>query len=48
MGKFEELRKTIQELHDNNQDKPDVVTAMHFLLNLMDVLDSKEKRRDKE
>lgn len=43
MGKWEELRETIQDLHDNNQDKPDVVMAMHFLLNLMDVLDSKDR-----
>ena len=40
--KWESLRKTIQELHDNNQDKPDVVEAMHFLLNLMDVKDGED------
>ena len=43
MDKWTELRETIQELHDNNPDKPDVVSTMHFLLNLMHVLDTKEK-----
>ena len=40
--KWQELRATIQELQDNNPDKPDVVSTMHFLLNLMHVLDTKE------
>lgn len=41
MNKWEELRDTIQEMHDNNSDKPDVVTAMQFLLNLMEVKDGR-------
>lgn len=43
MDKWDKLRSTIQEMHDNNQDKPDVVTAMRFLLNLMNVLDGRTK-----
>ena len=42
MDKWEELRNTIQEMHDNNSDKPDVVTAMQFLLNLMEVKDGRQ------
>ena len=41
MNKLEELRNTIQEMHDNNSDKPDVVTTMQFLLNLMEVKDGR-------
>ena len=41
MDKWTELRETIQELHENNQDKPDVENVTRFLLNLMDVLDGK-------
>ena len=43
MDKWDKLRISIQEMHDNNQDKPDVVTAMRFLLNLMDVLEGRGK-----
>lgn len=39
--RWAELKEDIQELHDNNQDKQDVSTVLHFILNLMDV---KEKR----
>lgn len=42
MKKWDELRNEIQELHDNNQDKPDIVAIMHYLLNFMNVLDNKE------
>ena len=45
MNKWDELRNVIQELHDNNKDKQDVVTSMHYLLNLMRVLDEKEQRK---
>lgn len=41
MDKWTELRETLQELHENNTDKPDVENVTRFLLNLMDVLDSK-------
>ena len=40
--KWEELRETIQEIHDNNAEKSDVITVTQFLLNLMDVLDEKK------
>lgn len=43
MNKWDELRNEIQELHDNNQEKPDVVALTQFLLNFMNVLDNKEK-----
>ena len=43
MNKWEELRNTIQEIHDNNSDKPDVVTVMQFLLNLMEVKDGRQR-----
>lgn len=43
MDKWQELRETIQELYDNNQDKPDVENVTRFLLNLMDVLDGKRE-----
>ena len=42
MDKWEELRETIQELHENNKDKQDVELITRFLLNLMDVLDKEE------
>ena len=41
MDKWTELRKTLQELYENNADKPDVENVTRFLLNLMDVLDGK-------
>lgn len=41
MDKWTQLRQTIQELHDNNADKPDVEEITRFLLNLMKVLDGK-------
>ena len=41
MDKWTQLRQTIQELHDNNADKPDVEEITRFLLNLMKVLDEK-------
>ena len=41
MDRWVECRKTIQELHDNNQDKPDVEDVTRFLLNLMTVLEEK-------
>ena len=36
--KWQELRETIQELHDNNPDT-NIIEIMQFLLNYMDVLD---------
>ena len=41
-NKWEELRETIQEIHDNNSEKSDVITVTQFLLNLMEVLDGKK------
>lgn len=41
MNKWLELRKTLQELHEENKDKPDVENVTRFLLNLMEVLDGK-------
>lgn len=41
MDKWTELRETIRELRNNNQDKPDVANIMHYLLELMKVLDEK-------
>ena len=41
MDKWTELRKTIQELCDNNAGI--VHAVLYYLLNLMDVLDSKEE-----
>ena len=38
-----ELKETIQELHGNNADKPDVENVTRFLVNLMNVLEEKEK-----
>ena len=43
MDKWTELRETLQELHANNTDKPDVENVTRFLLNLMDVLDGKRE-----
>jgi hypothetical protein len=42
MDKWTELRETIEELHENNADKPDVVLVTDFLLRLMKVLDEKQ------
>ena len=42
MNKWLELRKTLQELHEGNADKPDVENVTRFLLNLMKVLDGKQ------
>lgn len=42
MDKWNELRETIQELHDNNTQKPDVESTTRFLLNYMEVLDEQE------
>ena len=39
MDKWESLRKTIQELHENNKDKEDVESVTRFILNLMEVLE---------
>jgi len=39
MDKWDELKATIQELHDNNQDNGDVLAILHYLLNLMKVLE---------
>jgi len=41
MDKWTELRETIRELRNSNQDKPDVANIMHYLLELMKVLDEK-------
>ena len=42
MDKWMELKETIQELHDNNSDKPDVENVTRFLLNLMNVKEKNE------
>ena len=44
--KLEELRETIQELHDNNLEKPDFVLVTKFLLNLMVVMDNQGQKTD--
>ena len=44
MDKWTELRETIRELRNNNQDKPDVANTMHYLLELMKVLDEKQDK----
>lgn len=44
MDKWMELKETIQELHDNNVDKPDVENVTRFLLNLMNVKEKKEEK----
>ena len=41
MDKWIELRKAIQELRQDNLDKPDVENATRYLLNIMKVLDDK-------
>lgn len=41
MNKWQELRATIQELHDNNPDT-NIAEIMQFLLNYMDVLYEQE------
>lgn len=46
MDKWDELRQSIQELRDNNPDKPDVIEAMRFLLNLMDVITERRTMND--
>ena len=38
-SRWDELRQTIKELHDSNNDNPDVEQILRFLLNLMDVKD---------
>lgn len=43
MDKWFELRKTLKELHEENKDKPDVESVTRFLLNLMNVLDGRQK-----
>lgn len=43
MDKWETLRDTIQELHDNNKDKHDIEAITRFLLNLMGVLYKEEQ-----
>ena len=43
MDKWETLRDTIQELHDNNKDKQDIEAVTRFLLNLMGVLYKEEQ-----
>lgn len=41
IDKWIELKETIQELHDNNYEKPDVENVTRFLLNLMTILEEK-------
>lgn len=43
--KWETLRETIQELHDEHQDSEDITLVTSFLLNLMTVLDEQEKSK---
>lgn len=46
MDKWEELRKTIQELHDENASNEDIENVTRFLLNLMRVLEERQHRED--
>ncbi len=41
MDKWEELKTTIQELHEGNRNNPDVEMVTRFLLNLMFLLERK-------
>lgn len=41
MDKWELLRQSIQEIHDKNQDKSDVERILRFLLNLMNVIETR-------
>lgn len=46
MDKWTELREEIQELHENNADKPDVENVTKFLLNFISVLDEGDDTHD--
>lgn len=41
MDKWEKLRMSVLELHENNSEKEDVEAVTKYILNLMDVLDGK-------
>ena len=43
---WQELRETIQELHDENTDKPDVENVTKYLLNFISVLDEGDDTHD--
>lgn len=43
MDKWSELRKTLKELHEENKDNSDIEGVTRFLLNLMNVLDGRQK-----
>lgn len=42
MDKWERLKQSIQEMHDNNQDKSEIKQILHFLLNLMSAMETRE------
>ncbi len=46
MDKWTELRETVQELHENNSDKPDVENVTKYLLNFISVLDEGDDTHD--
>lgn len=46
MDKWTELREEIQELHENNADKPDVENVTKYLLNFISVLDEGDDTHD--
>ena len=46
MDKWTELHEEIQELHENNADKPDVENVTKFLLSFMSVLDEGDDTHD--
>lgn len=39
MDKWEKLRLSVLELHENNSEKEDVEAVTKYILNLMDVLE---------
>ena len=46
IDKWTELRNEIQELHENNADKPDVENVTKYLLNFISVLDEGDDTHD--
>ena len=46
IDKWTELREEIQELHENNADKPDVENVTKYLLNFISVLDEGDDTHD--
>ena len=46
IDKWTELREEIQELHENNADKPNVENVTKYLLNFISVLDEGDDTHD--